>query len=843
MMKGNEKKRLRCAVMGIIIKFILRNIREKKFRTFLIIFSITLSAGLFFASSAISGTLEEMYVNRMRKHFGSAEILIHANEKSPSGYLSGASAEVFKEDFQYIIEAVEGGGFYKPSRDESVQVDLKGFDWKDLQQMNPVQLSHSFHPDGFKGKKTMISRVTAEKYKLDIGSTMEIEIGGQKHRFLIAATAEPIGPFQEDGRSTTVYMPKDTLSALQNNRGRATTVFIKLKDPTQLQQMMEALSKSYRRYTVREPVTREEIKQYTNRITTPFMLMTIMVLFMSVFIIYTSFKVITMERLPIIGTFRSIGATRKITDAVLLLESMVYGILGGLLGCGFGIGVLWIMTYLMSENPWTGVRMNVEIQFSPVQLVTSFCIALILSVISSLVPIIKISKIPVKDVVLNKVEIQHKKENRKLYIGVWFLATAILLPRFVPRQAALVFGGLCMLLSAVAVTLLIPYMIIGFVKVFERVYLHVFGNEGVLAAKNLRDNRNIINNITLLSIGISSLLMINTISHSVVKELVSFYREATFDVWMWTYQGDRNLDRLLKTVEGVSEVYGVIGAQNVEIADTTNQINLLHGVDKNRYADYWNVGLTNVQLQELDQDRNILLTHILKQKFGVNQGDILMLETQRGKKPYRVIGFFNSLRWTGNYALISERFLKSDMGEKYYDDIYIKTNKEPEIVKDSIKKKFERRQPWVMTIAQMEENEHKSNGQLFIILNGFSIMAMVIGIFGILNNFIISFIERKRFLAIFRSIGMSKGQMIKMIFIEALTGGLIGGIVGVFAGIAMISIIPYVMRAMDTPIPMHYSFTLFLYALWAGMSITVIASISPSLKSSKLNIVEAIKYE
>ena len=829
--------------MGIIIKFILRNIREKKFRTFLIIFSITLSAGLFFASSAISGTLEEMYVNRMRKHFGSAEILIHANEKSPSRYLTGASAEAYKEDFQYMIEGVEGGGFYKPNRDESVQVDLKGFDWKDLQQMNPVQLSHPFHPNSFKGKRTMISRVTAEKYELDIGSAMEIEMGEQKHRFLVAAIAEPTGPFQEDGRSTTIYMPKDILSALQNNRGRATVVFIKVKDPTQLQSMIEELTKTYKRYTVREPVTREEIKQYTNRITTPFMLMTTMVLFMSVFIIYTSFKVITMERLPIIGTFRSIGATRKVTDGVLLLESIAYGTLGGLLGCSFGIGVLWIMTYLMSENAWTGVRMRPEIQFNPGQLMTAFGMALMLSIISSMVPIMKTSKIPVKDVVLNTVEKQHNKGRRKLYIGLFCLGFAILLPGLVPRQAALVIGSICMLLSAVSVTLLIPYMTIGFVKIFEHIYLYIFGNEGVLAAKNLRDNRSILNNITLLSIGISSLLMINTISHSVVKELVSFYKEATFDVWMWTHQADRNLDRLLKTVEGVEDVYGIVGAQNVDIADTANKINLLHGVDKNRYTEYWNVGLTQEGLQVLDQDRNILLTHMLKQKFGVKEGDMLMLETERGKKSYRVIGFFNSLRWNGNYALISERFLKSDMASRYYDDIYIKTNKDPTEVQNNIKKKFERKQPWVMTIAQMEENEHKSNGQLFTILNGFSIMAMIIGIFGILNNFIISFIERKRSFAVFRSIGMSKRQIIKMIFIEALTGGLIGGIVGVFAGILMISIVPYVMRAMDTPIPMHYSFSLFLYALLAGMGITIVASISPALKSSKLNIVEAIKYE
>ncbi|KUO70856.1 MAG: hypothetical protein APF81_07955 [Desulfosporosinus sp. BRH_c37] len=38
-------------------------------------------------------------------------------------------------------------------------------------------------------------------------------------------------------------------------------------------------------------------------------------------------------------------------------------------------------------------------------------------------------------------------------------------------------------------------------------------------------------------------------------------------------------------------------------------------------------------------------------------------------------------------------------------------------------------------------------------------------------------------LAVLRSVGMSKQQIIKMIFIKSLTGGLIGGIIGVIGGI------------------------------------------------------------
>ena len=51
----------------------------------------------------------------------------------------------------------------------------------------------------------------------------------------------------------------------------------------------------------------------------------------------------------------------------------------------------------------------------------------------------------------------------------------------------------------------------------------IFGNEGILAVKNLKDNKNIFNNISLLAIGISVILMINMIKYSVGIEVLNAY--------------------------------------------------------------------------------------------------------------------------------------------------------------------------------------------------------------------------------------------------------------------------------------------------------------------------------
>ena len=58
-------------------------------------------------------------------------------------------------------------------------------------------------------------------------------------------------------------------------------------------------------------VSKSEIDAQIKPIRIPFMFMLILVVLISTFIIYTSFKVITLERLPMLGTFRSIGATKN----------------------------------------------------------------------------------------------------------------------------------------------------------------------------------------------------------------------------------------------------------------------------------------------------------------------------------------------------------------------------------------------------------------------------------------------------------------------------------------------------------------------------------------------------
>ena len=118
--------------MGILIKYILKNILEKKFRTFLIVIAITCSAALFFASNAIAGTMAVMYEEQMRMQTGQAALLIRPGDHSPSPRFRLAADPV--EGVALTAGEVSMGGMYTVPRNggdsaqaQTAQLHIRGF--------------------------------------------------------------------------------------------------------------------------------------------------------------------------------------------------------------------------------------------------------------------------------------------------------------------------------------------------------------------------------------------------------------------------------------------------------------------------------------------------------------------------------------------------------------------------------------------------------------------------------------------------------------------------------------------------------------------------------------------
>ena len=638
-------------------------------------------------------------------------------------------------------------------------------------------------------------------------------------------------------------MPREALAALHGARGLATALIVKLRDPGDLETVRAGLAAAYRRYLVRETLSVAEIREFSSRITTPFRLMVAFVLLMSIFIVYSSFKVIATERQPVIGTFRSVGATRLATGLVLLAEGLAYGLIGGLAGCAAGIGVLHLMARLTAPGWMRGVPVTVS--FAPGQLLQSFLLAVLLCLAGALLPVLRLSRLPIRAVILGQAAEERTRSRGRVPAGLAILAAALVLPRFVPRAAALPVNTTLLLSTLVAAVLLVPAVTGAAVRLLRRAWPVLLGNVGLLAAQNLRRDPGALNNITLLAIGISSLLLINTLGGSVEEDVAGFYRKARFQIWMWAGQADRRLEGRLRGVPGVTGTLGVYSVDAVPVTSHGARIELLQGMGRHM-ADWWDLeteGDPQALRGKLEDGRGILVTTVLQQKLGLRAGDALTLQTTRGPRDYRVAGFFRSLMQNGMYALVSERNLRMDFKQVYYGNIYVRAAGDGGEAARAIERRLGRQRTWIRTVDQLAEENRRSNEQTFLVLRGFSLMVLLIAVVGVFNNFVVSFLARRRSLAVLYSVGMSRAQGVRTLLIEAGTGGLIGGLVGVGAGFLLLLETPAVLRAVNLSVNVHWSWRASLASFLAGVLLSVLAAASPALRSARLNIIQAVRYE
>ncbi len=120
-------------------------------------------------------------------------------------------------------------------------------------------------------------------------------------------------------------------------------------------------------------------------------------------------------------------------------------------------------------------------------------------------------------------------------------------------------------------------------------------------------------------------------------------------------------------------------------------------------------------------------------------------------------------------------------------------------------------------------------------LSALSLVALLAATFVILNTFLLNLGERRKQIAILRSLGASRKQVLRLLLREALLLGLAGAIVGCIGGVALAVGLNYLMQAfLGIALPsMKLRAEPFLLAALLGPGASVIAAGLPALYASR----------
>lgn len=824
--------------MKILFKYIFTNIREKKTRTAVMLLSIVLSASLLLVSFSIGASYESAQRKMARGMAGSATLSITAAEgRIDAGVLPElpqihTSAGILKESALY-----HENGYYET-------IDLVACDLSQLARINPPRLANGEEITDFSGYQVILPDRFASKYGIQQGDTVILQVGGEPVSLEVAGIAAYDTVFLRHTRGATVLIPLSTLFELSGETEGYTEILVEPAKGTTTAALKETLTSALPAYAyhVAEVVNEAQIASDARQKSMPFFLISFFSLTMSVFIIYSSYKVITLDRLPAIGTFRSVGATQKAVTRILLSESMLYGILGSLLGLPAGSWALKLILRGMGQSLSQGIE--IPIILSPLGVALSVTVAVSVSLLSAWLPVRRASRLPVKDVVLGHVEERSVPRPIIIGAGAMLFGLSIALPKLASGKALYPAGGLSLLGLIAATLFIVPSLTNLTSKGLERLYGALLGNEGRLAARNMRDNKNTAQNITLLFISISAVIAITVVGNFVTTYITDVFQGAELQGFADGHM-EPDFVKRVQEIDGIETVLPLHVYKN-QMQANGKTLSRLEATDNlAAYCSMLALNFTERNMKEeaiaaFSNERALLLSEDCMKRMQFSVGDTLALTCGGGQYAYRIVGSFKS-RATDVEAVIAASYAVSDFGASAYDFLAY-TAADADAVMVQIRALFGDTSNWSRTVAEFNADALSTVGAFLQPMHSMTYFILLLAAVGVVNNLLIQYLQRRRSIAMYKSVGLSDRQNIKISLIEGFSSGLIGAVLAIFVSYMEIQTIFLVAGPKVSMVP-KLDGAVFLKAGVMGVFVTLLGSMVPIMKSRRMKLAEEIKFE
>lgn len=183
----------------------------------------------------------------------------------------------------------------------------------------------------------------------------------------------------------------------------------------------------------------------------------------------------------------------------------------------------------------------------------------------------------------------------------------------------------------------------------------------------------------------------------------------------------------------------------------------------------------------------------------------------------------------------------SDFGASDYD-LLAYTAADPDAIMVQIRALFGETSNWSRTVEEFNNDALATVGAFLQPMHSMTYFILLLATVGVINNLLINYIQKRRTIAMYKSIGLSNCQNRKMTLIEGFSSGLIGAVIAIVVSYMEIQTIFLVAGPKISMTPELDIWT-FLVAGTLGIIVTLLGSIVPIFKSRKMKLVEEIKFE
>ena len=380
-------------------------------------------------------------------------------------------------------------------------------------------------------------------------------------------------------------------------------------------------------------------------------------------------------------------------------------------------------------------------------------------------------------------------------------------------------------------------------------------------------------------LGVATLIVVMSVMNGFRTELVDRILGINGHLIVYKKNG-LSIENYNKIVSQISDTQNVVAVtpylEGQALAKTKNSISgiIIRGT---KWSDLpakkllWK-SLDNTTIDNFKIKQNIILGYRLAQRLNLRVGDYISLispnvmETAIGvlpiKQNFMVGGFFDigMYEYDNNFIFIpwekAEKFL-SIKQIAHGIEIFLDNPKTTQNVYDDLSSKLDenltiidwkKRNSSFMNALDVEKNV------MFVILT----LIILVATFNIISSMIMLVQTKKSDIALMRTMGASKIFIIRIFMLTGSIIGIIGTIIGAILGTIVSINIETIRNFISTlfgqelfspqiyflsTLPSNINFNEVLIVMGLSISLTLIASIFPAWKASKISPAEALRYE
>jgi putative ABC transport system permease protein len=561
----------------------------------------------------------------------------------------------------------------------------------------------------------------------------------------------------------------------------------------------------------------------------------ILALLVGAFVIYNTFSVIVAQRLREIAVLAAIGATPKQIRRSLRWEGVVVGLLGSALGVVTGIGLAFLVI-LALEALGVGLPGG-GISISATTVVSGILIGTVITAASVMIPARRASR-------TDPIEALRDAAVESTRISRGRTVTSVVL--LVLGAAGLLLGGnafvvgLGALLLFVGVIVAGPLIAIGGTRLMRPV-MSRFGLEGRLAVDNTaRNPKRTATTANALLIGVFLVTLVTVAGTSAKDFAVGEIKKLESADYLIESVGGTLDDAFvddLESVDGVQEV-STFRRESVTIDGTASLLSTLDLAAVQQIAD---IEAEEGSLGDLREG-----TIAVRAETGVAIGDTVAVADNTGQSErLTVVAILkNSIDSLLVGDIVAVETFDALVGDTAPTVAFIDVESGAQTdTTDAIEELTDLRPDITVT----EGNAlGRLVGQIFDFMinavNGLLLMSVVIALIGIINTLSLSILERRKELGLLRVVGMTDRKVQRMVRLESILiaglGTVTGLIAGTFVGWALIRTID---RLSEAGIGFSVPIGQLLLILAAGVILGFLAALIPARRSTRLEVLDAIK--